>query len=71
MAIQAETLTNILNSNVNFKRLYSRHSELKLKIDDLNKIKFPTTYEETKRKQHQKQKLFLKDKMELLLTQTR
>jgi uncharacterized protein YdcH (DUF465 family) len=71
MAIQAETLTNILNSNVNFKRLYSRHSELKLKIDGLNKIKFPTTYEETKKKQHQKQKLFLKDKMELFLTQTR
>ena len=71
MAIQAETLTNILNSNVNFKRLYSRHSELKLKIDDLNKIKFPTIYEEIKKKQHQKQKLFLKDKMELFLTQTR
>ena len=67
MTIQAETLTNILNSNVNFKRLYSRHSELKLKIEGLNKIKFPTIYEETKKKQHQKQKLFLKDKMEHFL----
>ena len=70
MTIQAETLTNILNSNVNFKRLYSRHSELKLKIEGLNKIKFPTIYEETKKKQHQKQKLFLKDKMEEILSQT-
>ena len=51
MAIQAETVTNILNSNVNFKRLHSRHSELKLKIEGLNKIKFPTIYEETKKKQ--------------------
>lgn len=71
MAIQAETVTNILNSNVNFKRLHSRHSELKLKIEGLNKIKFPTIYEETKKKQHQKQKLFLKDKMELFLTKKR
>jgi uncharacterized protein YdcH (DUF465 family) len=71
MAIQAETVTNILNSNVNFKRLHSRYSELKLKIEDLNRIKFPTIYEETKKKQHKKQKLFLKDKMELFLTQKR
>jgi uncharacterized protein len=69
MEIKKQTLENILNYNVNFKRLYSRHSELKLKIYDLNKIKFPTTYEEIKKKKHQKQKLFLKDKMELLLNQ--
>jgi uncharacterized protein YdcH (DUF465 family) len=71
MTIQAETLKNILNSDVIFKRLYSRHSDLQLEIDNLNKIKFPSTYEETKKKQHQTLKLFLKDKMELHLTQTR
>ena len=60
MVIQAETVTNILNSNVNFKRLHSRHSELKLKIEGLNKIKFPTIYEETKKKTTPKTKTFIK-----------
>ena len=71
MEIKKETLEKILNSDINFERLHSEHAELKLKIENLNKIKFPTTHEEIKKKQHQKQKLFLKDKMELLLSQAR
>jgi len=70
MEITKETLEKILNSDINFERLYSEHSELKLKIENLNKIKFPTIYEEIEKKQHQKQKLFLKDKMEEILSQT-
>lgn len=68
MEIKKEILEKTLNSNVNFGRLYSKHSELKLKIENLNKIKFPTTYEEIEKKQHQKQKLILKDKMEEILS---
>ena len=71
MEIKKETLEKILNSNPNFERLYSEHSNLKLKIEDLNKIKFPTVNEETEKKQHQKQKLVLKDKMELILNQAK
>ena len=68
MEITKETLEKILNSDINFERLYSEHLELKLKIENLNKIKFPTTHEEIKKKQHQKQKLILKDKMEEILS---
>ena len=71
MEITKETLEKILNSDINFERLYSEHLELKLKIENLNKIKFPTTHEEIKKKQHQKQKLILKDKMEEILSQAK
>ena len=71
MEIEKEALNKILNSNNDFKRLYNEHSELKLKIDNMNKTKFLTTEEEVEKKQHQKQKLFLKDKMEVILSQAR
>jgi len=67
--IKKEVLDTILKSDINFKRLYSAHSKLKIKIKDLNKTKFPTTTEATQKKQHQKQKLILKDKMEAILSQ--
>ena len=69
MEIKKETLDTILNSNINFKRLYSAHFKLKTKIKDLNKKKFPTTTESAQKKQHQKKKLILKDKMEVILGQ--
>ena len=71
MGIKKETLEKILNSDINFERLYSEHSELKLKIENFNKIKFPTTHEEIEKKQHQKQKLILKDKMDKILSQAK
>lgn len=71
MEIEKEELDKILSSNMDFKRLYVEHSELKLKIDDMNKTKFLTTEEEVERKQHQKQKLVLKDKMEAILSQAK
>ena len=71
MEIKKETLEKILNSNINFERLHSEHAELKLKIKNLNKIKFPSTHEEIEKKQHQKQKLILKDKMEEILSQAK
>ena len=71
MEIEKEVLDKILNSNVDFKRLYTQHSMLKLKIDDMNKTKFLTTAEEVEKKQHQKQKLILKDKMEAIISQAK
>ena len=70
MEIEKEALDTILNSDINFKRLYSAHSKLKIKIKNLNKTKFPTTAEATQKKQHQKQKLILKDKMEVILSKS-
>jgi len=71
MEIKKETLKKILSSDVTFERLHSKHTELKLKIENLNKIKFPTTHDEIEKKQHQKQKLILKDKMEGILSQAK
>jgi len=71
MEIEKETLDKILNSSVDFKRLYAEHSELKLKIGNMNKSKFLTAEEEVEKKRNQKQKLILKDKMEAILSQAR
>jgi hypothetical protein len=69
MEIEKEVFNKILKSNINFEHLYSEHSRLELKIENLNKVKYPTPLEEIEKKQHQKQKLVLKDKMELILSQ--
>tara|TARA_B100001245_G_scaffold219432_1_gene189260 strand:- start:62 stop:277 length:216 start_codon:yes stop_codon:yes gene_type:complete len=71
MEIEKEALDKILNSSVDFKRLYVEHSELKLKIGNMNKSKFLTAEEEVEKKRNQKQKLILKDKMEAILSQAR
>ena len=71
MEIKKEILKKILKSNINFERLHSEHTELKRKIDNLNKIKFPTDHEEAKKKQHQKPNLILKDAMENILSQAK
>ena len=71
MEIEKETLEKILNSDTSFELLYSEHSKLELKIEDLNKIKYPTAHEEKEKKKNQKQKLILKDKMELILNQAK
>jgi len=71
MEIKKEALEKILNSDVNFERLHSEHIELKLKLENLNKIKFPTAHEEIEKKQHQKHKLILKDKMEEILSRAK
>ena len=69
MDIEKGVLEKILNSSVEFKQLYERHSELKHKVEDMNKSKFLTAEQELEKKQHQKQKLVLKDKMEAILSQ--
>ena len=71
MEIEKEALNKILNTNIDFKRLYIEHSELKLKVNNMNKTKFLTKEEEVAKKQHQKHKLVLKDKMEAILSQAR
>ena len=71
MEIEKETFEKILNSDINLERLYSEHSKIEHKIEDLNKIKYPTPLEEIEKKRHQKQKLILKDKMEVILSQSK
>ncbi len=69
MDIEKGELEKILNSSAEFKRLYEQHSELKSIVDNMNKSKFLSAEQEMEKKQHQKQKLILKDKMEAILSQ--
>ena len=71
MEMENKNLDKTLNTDIAFERLYSKHSKLDLKIKALNKIKYPTAHEDVEKKLIQKKKLFLKDKMELFLTQKR
>jgi uncharacterized protein YdcH (DUF465 family) len=69
MDIEKGVLEKILSSSVEFKRLYEQHTELKHRVEDMNKSKFLSADQELEKKQHQKQKLILKDKMEAILHQ--
>ena len=69
MDIEKGVLEKILSSSVEFKRLYEQHTELKHRVEDMNKSKFLSAGQELEKKQHQKQKLILKDKMEAILHQ--
>ena len=64
MEINGELLEKIINDNDEFKKLYGAHSNLKNKVEGLNKMKFLTPEQELEKKQHQKQKLKLKDRLE-------
>ncbi|KMP11946.1 hypothetical protein UZ36_02585 [Candidatus Nitromaritima sp. SCGC AAA799-C22] len=70
MEIDPEMLEKIMVQNVEFKTLYEEHTQLKSKVEELNKSKFLTPEQEMEKKKHQKQKLVLKDKMEEILSQS-
>jgi len=64
MEINGDLLEKLMQSNFEFKKLYNEHAELKHKVEDLNKLKFMTPEQELEKKQHQKQKLKMKDRLE-------
>jgi len=67
MEINGELLEKIINENHEFKKLYGEHSSLKHKVEDLNKMKFLTPEQEVEKKQHQKEKLKMKDRLEQIV----
>lgn len=67
MDINGDLLEKIMKSNMEFKKLYNEHTELKHKVEDLNKMKFITPEQELEKKHHQKQKLKAKDRLEQIL----
>ena len=56
MQIDPELLEKIQKENEEFKKLYEEHTQLKQKVEELNKMKFLTVEQEMEKKQHQKQK---------------
>ncbi len=69
MEIEPDLLKKVLNDNSEFKDLYDQHSKLKSQVEELNSLKFMTAEQEIKKKQHQKEKLLMKDKLEKILTE--
>ncbi|MFQ5450738.1 MAG: DUF465 domain-containing protein [Nitrospinaceae bacterium] len=63
MDINPELLEKIKNENVEFKKLFDEHTQLKHKVEELNKLKFLTTDQEIEKKKNQKQKLKTKDRL--------
>ncbi len=68
MDINPALLEKVKQENSEFRDLYEKHTTLKLKVDEFNKMKLITPEQELEKKKHQKQKLSLKDRMEKILS---
>ncbi|QPJ65772.1 MAG: hypothetical protein G3M78_10370 [Candidatus Nitrohelix vancouverensis] len=69
MEIEANLLEKMINASPEFKRIHEKHNGLKQKVEALNKLKYLTPEQEVEKKQHQKEKLIMKDQMEKLLVE--
>lgn len=69
MEIDPQLLSKIQNDNEEFKKLYVEHNTLKQKVVELNKLKFLSSEQEVEKKQHQKEKLKAKDRLEKILNE--
>ena len=68
MDINPALLEKLKQENPEFRQLCEEHALLKIKVDALNKAKIITPEQEVEKKKHQKQKLNLKDRMEMILS---
>lgn len=62
-----DIISDLLNSNFQYKRLYNEHLDLEARIEKLDKQKYLSLEEERLRKELQKKKLSGRDLMEKLL----
>ncbi len=67
MEIDNELLEKVKSSNAEFKQLFDEHTELKSRVEELNKLKFLTPEQELEKKKIQKQKLKNKDRMDTII----
>ena len=67
MEIETDLLERLKKDNNEFKKLYEEHTNLKAKVDELNKLKFLTAEQEMEKKKYQKQKLKNKDRITEIL----
>ncbi len=68
--IKDEPLVNRLKSeNEAFRKWVDLHSELDAKLNELNRLKYLTSKENMEKKRLQKEKLYAKDRMHLILNQ--
>jgi hypothetical protein len=67
MEIQPELLERLLVEDVNFKRRYTKHSEYKLKVSNLEGRAHLTPAELQEKQRFKKLKLALKDELEEII----
>ena len=68
MEVNQELLERAKSENPEFKKLFDEHTELKTKVDDLNKLKFLNPEQEIEKKKIQKLKLKNKDLMDKIIS---
>ena len=68
MEVNQKLLERAKNENPEFKKLFDEHTELKNKVDDLNKLKFLNPEQEIEKKKIQKLKLKNKDLMDKIIS---
>jgi uncharacterized protein YdcH (DUF465 family) len=68
MDINPSLLEKVRQENTEFRELHEEHTTLKLKVEALNKTKLITPEQEVEKKEHQKKKLNLKDRMEKIVS---
>ena len=69
MEIDPTLLEKVQGENVEFKKLYQEHLDLKHRVEELNKMNFLTPELELEKKTVQKQKLKGKDRMTQIIEQ--
>jgi len=69
MDIDDNLLQKLRTDNEEFKKLHDQHLELKSKVDELSKLKFMSPEQEIEKKNHQKEKLILKDRLGKIVSQ--
>ena len=67
MEIDPDTLEKVKSNNVEFKNLFEEHTQLKSRVEELNKMKYLTPEQEMEKKRIQKQKLHCKDRMDEII----
>ena len=69
MEIDPTLLEKVQGENEEFKKLYQEHLDLKVRVEELNKMNFLSAEQELEKKTVQKQKLKGKDRMSQILEQ--
>jgi len=68
MEVNQEVLDRAIKGNPEFKKLFDEHSELKSRVENLNKLKFLNPEQEMEKKNIQKLKLKNKDLMDKIIS---
>ena len=68
MEVNQEVLDRAIKENPEFKKLFDEHTELKSRVESLNKLKFLNPEQEMEKKNIQKLKLKNKDLMDKIIS---